>query len=367
MTRAKPYLVALAVTLLLGACSRTPTIDVELSATVGLAPDVCASSTALDVDDRRETTVYYCYTITNVGSTTATLHSLSDELFGEILSDFAFDLAPGASIDTVTAGIVLERVVTADLGNAATWTASAPGVASVAVDAASQVNVVEPWRYAAVVGTMVAGGTNVADFAGNVVYLGIRHRSGVPIDGSTDVAITLPDGATRTITFDPAAAAGGTTIAVVADFAQAAAAARLLDVPVVAWGEAGTVASQAVQGGEFTIAFVGATLQRSVDASAALDVPEVTEATIGAARTSVTVAFTASEGAMHRVDAYGASPNGFSGSTSSASSPVTVALSGVLGQGELVVIDVLAYRNRVEDVFLAQGQADLAAYVHVGN
>ena len=367
MTSPRWPTLALLSVLLLAACSRVPVIQIDLAATVGTDPETCAASSTLEVDDRAVTTVYYCYTVTNVGRTTASVHGLSDALFGEILSDFAFELAPGASIDTVTAGIVLDAEIADPTSNEATWTASATGAVASSATAATQVTVVEPWRYAAVAGTMVAGGNDVAPFAGNVLYLGIRHRSGEPIATTTDVTITLPNGGTHTLTFDPAMAAGGTTIAVVADFAQAAAATRFLDVPVVALAAAGDLAPAAVLGGDFTIAFLGETLTRSVDADAALIVPAVTSATVNAGRASVSVAFDANAGVEHGIEVFGASANAFSGSTTTTASPVTVALNGALLPGEPFVVDVLAYRNRVGDAFAVQGQSDLAAYVHVGN
>ncbi|MBN8556219.1 MAG: IPTL-CTERM sorting domain-containing protein [Burkholderiales bacterium] len=93
---------------------------IVLTKTVGTTPGVCAATNSLSVDTG--TTVYYCYTATNSGSTTLNTHGLVDDALGTIFSGLSHSLAPGASIDTVTLGISVPAVIASTITNTATWT-----------------------------------------------------------------------------------------------------------------------------------------------------------------------------------------------------------------------------------------------------
>ena len=107
---------------------------IVLNKTVGTTPGVCAATSSISVDSG--TTVYYCYTVTNVGTTTASTHSLVDDQLGTIFTGLNHTLAPGASIDTVTLGLSVPVVISTTTTNTATWTSgslSASASATVAV------------------------------------------------------------------------------------------------------------------------------------------------------------------------------------------------------------------------------------------
>ena len=93
---------------------------IDLVKTVGTDPDECASED--DITVFQGATVYYCYTVTNTGDVTLSVHDLTDDQLGTVLEDFAFDLEPGASVDTVTAGVTASAEITDTTTNVATWT-----------------------------------------------------------------------------------------------------------------------------------------------------------------------------------------------------------------------------------------------------
>lgn len=97
----------------------TPAI--EVSKTVGTDPAMCAATDMITVWEGA--TVYYCYTVTNTGNITLPLHDLEDDMLGTIFTGLAYDLAPGASVDTVAAGLTISATAMADMTNTATWTA----------------------------------------------------------------------------------------------------------------------------------------------------------------------------------------------------------------------------------------------------
>jgi predicted extracellular nuclease len=101
------------------AIPRLPAID--LAKTVGTDPGLCATTDSIEVDP--ETAVYYCYTVTNTGNVTLTLHDLADSALGVIFSGLAYGLGPGESVDTVTAGLEISATITQTTVNTATWTA----------------------------------------------------------------------------------------------------------------------------------------------------------------------------------------------------------------------------------------------------
>jgi hypothetical protein len=94
---------------------------IALTKTVGTDPGMCATSDAIEV--AFGTVVYYCYTVTNTGDVTLSLHDLDDDVLGTILTGLAYDLTPGASVDTVAAGLTISATITQTTVNTATWTA----------------------------------------------------------------------------------------------------------------------------------------------------------------------------------------------------------------------------------------------------
>ncbi len=95
--------------------------DLSFVATVGTAAGVCAGSDTITVAPG--TDVYYCYAVTNSGNITLPLHDLSDTLAGSILNDFPFALGPGASVDTVGAGLEISATINSTTTNTGTWNA----------------------------------------------------------------------------------------------------------------------------------------------------------------------------------------------------------------------------------------------------
>ncbi len=95
--------------------------SISLSKTVGTTPGVCATTSSITVPEG--STVYYCYTVTNTGDTAFAMHDLVDDQLGTIFTGFGYALAPGASIDTVTAGVNVSAVINVPTTNVGTWTA----------------------------------------------------------------------------------------------------------------------------------------------------------------------------------------------------------------------------------------------------
>ena len=110
--------------------------SIVMSKTVGLAADTCATTDSLSVV--AGTDVYYCYTVTNNGDVALGLHDLVDDELGTLLDDYVFDLAPGATVNTVDTGGVFSITATASVTNTAVWTAFVDSnVAASYVDTAS--------------------------------------------------------------------------------------------------------------------------------------------------------------------------------------------------------------------------------------
>jgi hypothetical protein len=118
---------------------------IDLVKTVGTDPAVCAMTDEIDVFAGTE--VYYCYTVTNTGDTTLNLHDLEDSELGIILDDFSFALAPGASVDTVAAGLTLSATINASTVNTATWTAFNDAIVTATATDSAMVNVVSRLLY----------------------------------------------------------------------------------------------------------------------------------------------------------------------------------------------------------------------------
>jgi subtilisin-like proprotein convertase family protein len=94
---------------------------IVVTATVGLDPMTCATTSSLVVG-QPNTDVYYCYTVENTGNITLSLHDIMDDV-GTNLSGVAYDLAPGATADTVALGLTISETVTTDTTNTVVWTA----------------------------------------------------------------------------------------------------------------------------------------------------------------------------------------------------------------------------------------------------
>ncbi|MCB8916396.1 MAG: proprotein convertase P-domain-containing protein [Ardenticatenaceae bacterium] len=115
-----------------------PVASIALTKTVGLDPMTCATTSNLVVG-QPSTVVYYCYTVSNTGNVTLTVHDLLDDQLGTIFTGFAYDLAPGASVDTVAAGLTISTTVTGTVTNVGTWTAYVPGGPSATATATATV------------------------------------------------------------------------------------------------------------------------------------------------------------------------------------------------------------------------------------
>jgi hypothetical protein len=111
-------------------------VSINLVKTVGTDPNVCANTNDITVDPG--TKVYYCYTVTNTGPVALKDHTLVDNKLGTIFSGLAYNLAPGASLNTVQAGLTVSTNISAETTNTAEWTGcTAAANPRVCVDASS--------------------------------------------------------------------------------------------------------------------------------------------------------------------------------------------------------------------------------------
>lgn len=378
MNRFVAWLSAALLASLLAAC-HVPIVDVALVATVGLEPDVCATESTLTLDASTvPRTVYVCYTITNEGDVGIGSHDLMDSVNGVVLDDFAFDLAPGVSVDTVAAGVVVAVSVDADTTFDAVWEGSV-GATRVATATATAMVVLEaPLAYAAVVGTFVADGNlaTVDAYAGNVVVLGARTFDGDPAEAPVTVTITPPGRPAFEYLVDPEFALDGVVVLFWEDFgdgvglagARAHLAAAGFVTDVVAPGAG--IGTLAALDGDWSFAFPGATLVRTADPTDTVELPVVSAADASPDRTSLSVAFAADADAStsYELEAYGRGDAAVFGFASGAESPIDVALSGALEPDEEVGVDVFAIRGALEPaaVFADGARFDLAEYLYVG-
>lgn len=359
-----------------------------VTATVGTDPDTCAASNNLRVFDGQTVTAYFCYTVTNTGSVTLDTHSLSDRAFGIILDDFEFELAPGASVDTVAAGIPLAIELSTGLNNIGTWTAYAGGELASTRSASASVTFVSPRQYGAAAGTFVGNGNEptVAAFEGNVLMIGARNLDGATITETIDVTITVPGFAPFVYRFDPFFTLDGVVALLVRDFPRDGVPSTLtlagLEMPlevVTAERLPGVVPSAAV-GGDIVFEFPTTTFVRSVDASRRLTVPTVTDVApvYGVAASvqplvmpapdglEVTFETTPDTNVAYLIEAYGRDPAGHAGAALAIGSPAVVALSGPLQFGDGYAIDILALgADAGFDLFEQPGQIDMAEYLFV--
>lgn len=111
---------------------------ISLEKTVGTDPNVCATTNSLNIE--AETDVTYCYEVTNTGTVTLTIHDLDDSELGNLLTDFPYSLAPGASAFLTQTATISSTTV-----NTATWTAANEGPTDVVTaTATATVTVGEP-------------------------------------------------------------------------------------------------------------------------------------------------------------------------------------------------------------------------------
>ncbi len=116
---------------------------IELIKTVGLIDNACGTTDQLNV--YMNTTVYYCYTVTNTGGVILDLHNLTDDRLGELLNSFNYPLTPGASIYVISDGVLITKTVT----NVATWYAEYEEHNAIDTDTATVTVIPEPefWIY----------------------------------------------------------------------------------------------------------------------------------------------------------------------------------------------------------------------------
>lgn len=138
---------------------------IELVKTVGTTPGVCAATDAITVPQGSEVT--YCYTVENSGNVTLDFHTLEDSELGNLLVDFNFALAPGASyFITETATINVTTI------NTATWTAFNAGPSDVV--------------------TATATATVTAVFTPSPTVTILSPQDGAIFTGTNGTAVTIP-------------------------------------------------------------------------------------------------------------------------------------------------------------------------------
>ncbi len=116
--------------------------SISLTKTVGTTSGVCAGTSNITVP--QGTTVYYCFTVTNTGNVAFGLHTLTDSVLGNIFTGAAYNLAPGASVNTVQLGVSIPYVANANTTNVGTWTAYNATGGQAQATATATVNVIPP-------------------------------------------------------------------------------------------------------------------------------------------------------------------------------------------------------------------------------
>jgi PKD repeat protein len=116
---------------------------VELVKTVGLEENTCGTSN--DIVVYPDTTVYYCYTVTNIGGTSFNLHSLNDDQLGDLPIDTNLILDPGESYYYISDPVIITDTTT----NTATWIANLDLLSATGSDTATVTVIPEPdcWIY----------------------------------------------------------------------------------------------------------------------------------------------------------------------------------------------------------------------------
>lgn len=95
--------------------------EIEIKQTVGTDPNTCATTDAIEV--MVGTTVYYCYQVSNTGQVPFTLHTLDDNELGNVFTGFMSQLAPGETINNISAGILISTIIDGNKNHLSTWTA----------------------------------------------------------------------------------------------------------------------------------------------------------------------------------------------------------------------------------------------------
>lgn len=111
--------------------------SLSVNKTVGTNANACAVTDVIEVGPG--TAVTYCYEVTNTGTEILDQHNLVDDQLGEILTNFPYNLAPGASAFLTQTVVVSESVT-----NIATWSARTAGGVVASDDDSAQVVVVPP-------------------------------------------------------------------------------------------------------------------------------------------------------------------------------------------------------------------------------
>ncbi len=104
---------------ILAAVTAPSNAAVTLDKTVGIEPGLCADTDAIEVPAGTEVT--YCYTLSNTGNVTFTLHSLLDDQLGELLLDAPQTVAPSETFSYLSE--MTTAVITETTTNTAIWTA----------------------------------------------------------------------------------------------------------------------------------------------------------------------------------------------------------------------------------------------------
>lgn len=138
-----------------GPASQELTIPLVLSKTVGTTAGVCAVTHEITLT--AGSTAYYCFSILNNSPYTLSLHTLADDHLGVIFTGLAYDVPPGAGVNTVQAGLSIPAVINVTTVNTATWSAVLPGIAAYTATTTARVNVVPP--IASIVLTKTVGHT----------------------------------------------------------------------------------------------------------------------------------------------------------------------------------------------------------------
>lgn len=103
-----------------------PAARFAFSKTVGIAGIEPACTPTAEIHAPRNTTMIYCYTVTNSGEVPLLYHSLSDSHLGTLLTDAPYLLLPGRSYS-----VEFTQTLTVSTTNVATWTASTGPLATV--------------------------------------------------------------------------------------------------------------------------------------------------------------------------------------------------------------------------------------------
>lgn len=114
---------------------------ISLRKTVGLDPNVCATTDVIEV--AMGTRVYYCFKVTNTGSVPFKRQDLVDSHLGTIFDNLGATLQPGASLAPIIPAVLYRTTI-----NTATWTSYNPGPTEMVADSDSATVLLPPLPYA---------------------------------------------------------------------------------------------------------------------------------------------------------------------------------------------------------------------------